>query len=666
MHSVSDLWRQLVGTARRKVSVVISGTNYRQEYDESEISSAFVSGRTFDAPSVGNATARQLDITFLPKKDENGAVIEIPRMAKIEVYVSLVSERAATESIKKGVFFIDTRSTDTTSGWMTAQCFDCALLMEQALAQSESESIPYTTTGLMNLIAGKIGAEIDNRSVMPPYMLEDEMDDRRAKYMTMRQVAGYVAGLYGGNWIVTDEGKLYLLPLAKSPAEGETAIAVNASNAAGIYVSPALPAWSGVKFTYKGKTIASAGDESGRVMEIENPWASATIAANLLKSVNSLAYYPYEATDAVIDPAVEMGDFVSVDGATRRIFAMSGSLDGLCAVDVSAPAERDIDHEFPRSEALKKADERAVEDALEDWTDDLNDPERKPGDNTSADKLDEYTDGRIEGALEDVRLIGDTSVAPDGVVTNTVELNVGGESHGKAQFIISGSLSVSGQISADALYVTYGDFANLTVDKLLTSRRIVKRLAHDTTDDNYQWISGEVHQFIAGLYAGGEEQATNPNGELIYWSYDPAAEDVSIGVNGYPFRGGVQIEITTTQTQWPVMVYTYTEQVKAEFSFELERAADAETGMDAIYTPTITLGGGNASGYNQGLIRKGTDGLRVAYSANTGDIIGMKCRNDGYTELSGFIQIVGSEEDLPEGHASMDTLFIIAGEESGE
>lgn len=669
MHSVSNLWRELVGRARRKAYVVISGGAYRQEYGESEIASAFVSGRTFDAPSVGNAASRQLDMTFLPKKDGNGNAIPIPRMAKIELYVSLVWGEWETEALKKGVFFIDTRSTDAVTGWTTVRGFDSNLMMEQALAESESDVIPDDTAGLMNLIAQKIGVEIDSRTAMRNYALNVFESDRRAKYMTMRQVAGYVAGLYGGNWIITDEGRLRLLPLSQS-SEGEAITAIGASNAGGIYVSPALEAWSGVSFEYNGEVVASAGDATGRVMRIENPWASDAIAASLLESIQNLTYYPYEVTDAVIDPAVEIGDFVSVDGATRRIFAMSGSLDGLCAVDVSAPADCDIDHEFPRSEALKKAGEQAVEDALDNFVEGLKDPEREQGDYPLADNWDEYTDGKIGDALDDVRLISSTDIAPDGTVTDSVELTIGGESHGTASFIRTGSISISGQLSADALYASYGDFANLAVDRLLTSRRIVKYLAGDTSDDNYQWISGEVHEFIAGLYDSsggpnqdGTEQAKNPNGELIYWAYDPDAEDAYIGANGYPYRGGVQIEITTAPTQWPVMVYAYTEQVKAAFAFEQERAADAESGTEAIYTPTITLGVGNAQGYNQGLIRKGTEGLEVTYSDNTGGVIGMRCRNDGFTEIAGFVKIIASEDELPEGHESMDTLFIIAEDE---
>ena len=700
----------------RKVSVVI---NENQRYGESELESVFIAGRAFDTPSVGNVTARQIDITFLPKSG-----VEIPRMAKIEPYVT--TEAGQT---RKGVFFIDTRSLDVTSGWMTARGFDSALLTEQALAESEEEAIPTDTAGLMRLIASKIGVSIDSRTVMPSYELDQSEVDRRARYMTMRQVAGYVAGLYGGNWIITNAGALYLLPLAKSFANA-TAVAINASNAGGIYTSPALSAWSGVKYTHNGKVIGSAGDDSGRVMEIENPWGSDGIAAALLESIRNLIYYPYEVTDAVIDPAVEIGDFVSVDGAARRIFAMSGYLDGICAVDISAPADYDIDHEFPRSEALKKAEEQAVEDALDNFVEELKDPEREPGDNPLADNWDEYVESSIDGWTEDfiealsdperepgdnpladswdeyvessiddwtedfiealndperepgdnpladqfdeylqgeITLRGSTDIAGDGTVTDNVELTVGGVNRGTASFVRSGSISISGQLSADALYANYGDFANLTVDKLLTSRRIVKYLAGDTSDDNYQWISGEVHEFIAGLYnsAGGpnqngEEQATNPNGELIYWSYDPNAEDVSIGANGYPYRGGVQIEITTAATQWPVMVYTYTEQVKGAFAFEEERAADAEAGTEAIYTPTITLGVGNAQGYNQGLIRKSTEGLEVAYSDNTGGVIGMRCRNDGYTEIAGFVKILESEDELPEGHENMDTLFIIA------
>ena len=50
----------------------------------------------------------------------------------------------------------------------------------------------------------------------------------------------------------------------------------------------------------------------------------------------------------------------------------------------------------------------------------------------------------------------------------------------------------------------------------------------------------------------------------------------------------------------------------------------------------MTLGAGNASGRNKGFIAKGTNGLEILYSANTGQDIGVLFGNAGYLDLVGL------------------------------
>lgn len=71
-----------------------------------------------------------------------------------------------------------------------------------------SQEWPRTARSVMEEIAARIGAPIDPRTVIPPDDIEDT-----ALAMTMRQVAGYIAAINAGNWIITDEGYLYLVPI---------------------------------------------------------------------------------------------------------------------------------------------------------------------------------------------------------------------------------------------------------------------------------------------------------------------------------------------------------------------------------------------------------------------------------------------------------------------
>ena len=77
--------------------------------------------------------------------------------------------------------------------------------------QSFSTNWPRTARDVMREIAYRIGAPLDPRT--EAVLGTDEIEDTALK-MSMREVAGYIAAMYGGNWTVTDEGYLYLVPLA--------------------------------------------------------------------------------------------------------------------------------------------------------------------------------------------------------------------------------------------------------------------------------------------------------------------------------------------------------------------------------------------------------------------------------------------------------------------
>lgn len=160
-------------------------------------------------PTVGGCVSRQLDIMVLPQ----GA---IPRMAEIRLETRLVTKDLLTgeiiqssEWIPKGTFYIDTRKTDSTSGALIIHGYDAMLKMEQ-LYLADGEDVtgwPKTMPTVMEEIAAMIGVELDERNVLQDYRVEAP-----AGY-TMREVSGWIAAAHAGNWIITDEGKLRLVPL---------------------------------------------------------------------------------------------------------------------------------------------------------------------------------------------------------------------------------------------------------------------------------------------------------------------------------------------------------------------------------------------------------------------------------------------------------------------
>lgn len=119
------------------------------------------------------------------------------------------------------------------------------------------------------------------------------------------------------------------------------------SAARSLETAPVFAEFTGVRIWYDDENGYFSGDETGRVLETECPWATQEMADNLLASVAGYAYQPLEAAGAVLDPAAELGDVVRVGGVASVLAAIDTTFDGLCASDIAAPADEEVDHEYP-------------------------------------------------------------------------------------------------------------------------------------------------------------------------------------------------------------------------------------------------------------------------------------------------------------------------------
>lgn len=91
----------------------------------------------------------------------------------------------------------------------------------------------------------------------------------------------------------------------------------------------------------------SAGTDTGRTLTVNNPWGTQEMAENILKKIGGYKYQPYVAKDAILDPAAELGDGISVNSVYSGIFTRKTTFGPMCRATVSAPSEEEIDHEYP-------------------------------------------------------------------------------------------------------------------------------------------------------------------------------------------------------------------------------------------------------------------------------------------------------------------------------
>lgn len=104
---------------------------------------------------------------------------------------------------------------------------------------------------------------------------------------------------------------------------------------------------SRVTVWYDDEHAFTAGDDTGRTMELDCPWATQAMADNLLASLKGYVYKPFSAGDALLDPAAELGDGVSIAGTYSVLAQIKRTHDLLDAADIGAPGEAELDHEYP-------------------------------------------------------------------------------------------------------------------------------------------------------------------------------------------------------------------------------------------------------------------------------------------------------------------------------
>lgn len=119
------------------------------------------------------------------------------------------------------------------------------------------------------------------------------------------------------------------------------------TKAGGLETSPQFEPISKIILLVDSENYYEAGNDTGRTLEITCPYGTQAMANNLLSSLGGYAYQPATATDALIDPAAELGDAVTVGGVYTVLAQMDTTFDSLMTADIGAPGQEEIESEYP-------------------------------------------------------------------------------------------------------------------------------------------------------------------------------------------------------------------------------------------------------------------------------------------------------------------------------
>ena len=107
-----------------------------------------------------------------------------------------------------------------------------------------------------------------------------------------------------------------------------------------------------------GDVVGVSGSDTGRTLTALQPDGTNAMAAAILAKVSGYKHIGYEGSKALLDPAAELGDAVTVDGLYVPLVALDMTFDPLLAPDISAPDADELDDEYPYKSATQRQIER--------------------------------------------------------------------------------------------------------------------------------------------------------------------------------------------------------------------------------------------------------------------------------------------------------------------
>lgn len=211
MQTTSALYRQILADPEHwfETQLVIDGVG---TFGETELFSISTNLEMFqDAPTIGKAVAGEINVKMMFPDTT------IPDMACLRPQVRVCNSTDQSEWLPQGVYYIDTRErtkNDDGLDVLTIHGYDAMLMAEQMYnGRIVDDSVDID---MVDEIAYQLGFEVDTRTTD---LMTAAFTIPFPVGYTYREILGYIASMYVGCFIMTDEGKLRLVSALELPEE---------------------------------------------------------------------------------------------------------------------------------------------------------------------------------------------------------------------------------------------------------------------------------------------------------------------------------------------------------------------------------------------------------------------------------------------------------------
>ena len=383
-----------------------------------------------------------------------------------------------------------------------------------------------------------------------------------------------------------------------------------------------------VNLNVDSNVMYTAGDDTGRTLECTCPWGTQEMADSILAEVGAVDYQPYAASDAIVEPAAELGDVVEVGGVRSVLANLSTNMGRTSFSAISAPGLDEIDDEYPyqtkqereikrnlattRSLITKTAEQIRLEVFSE--IDDLSSSFELALDSISA----QVTDNANSIAALDMFADSITLSVSNGSTSSTIKLLAGSAEIASETISMSGLVTYTG-LESGTTTINGGCIKTGTID--------VERLN----------LTGSITWADLATDAQSQVSSAQSTADMAYntaYNAYSLASSANSTVSGWQYGGTTYID--------GAMLMTGT--VKAS---SLQAGSVALLGSSGLTAGSMTLTG--ASSYTGQKVVLSSGGIEI--SASYGDVF-VQGGSGSYLQLSSSGVIAGAGNLISNGNGS--------------
>lgn len=303
MLNVSGLFKNYLKGGRKNVDIITKievsdGDNWLTFGDDKiidfTIDNAITDGEDF---GIGNVIVAKLTLGLLTDTS-------IETNATIKIYMQLTGKDGPTEWVQLGRYRIDSRKTQGKI-WRF-NCFDELIKGEQPY--TSNLNYPTTSKQIFLELLFKLDYDFDEEELdeLPEFLITYKLED----YLySCREILGYLAQIYSGNFVMDNEGKLKLIGVTDTSSK----LTVETSEYSSLNELNEQKVITRIVANIKGeREQMSIGDGTVyNTLFLQNPIITEEILCHIFEQIQGYTFTPLEIQNWSGFPYIECGDFIT-------------------------------------------------------------------------------------------------------------------------------------------------------------------------------------------------------------------------------------------------------------------------------------------------------------------------------------------------------------------